>query len=286
VAKNVPSTTSPRTGGGATGLAFYCRQHARQRLRESKARRSGPPLRRYPVGREVPDGFKWCPDCDVLKPLTEFSTTRASRSGVYTYCKPCHNVRGKAAKDEIGGSRTYHLKRRYGITADDADAMLEAQGGLCAICRNAPAGHVDHDHVSGAVRALLCFNCNGGLGQFKDDPTVLRAAAEYVERHRARLAAATNRPGSGDRPGTPPGRLRPGDSRDRRCSPGSPGGRQCGRTAEGCCLAPVHGPCGCIGAEVDDASREADGRPAGPPVGSKRRDDARRRDVAAREADG
>jgi hypothetical protein len=44
--------------------------------------------------------------------------------------------------------------------------MLAVQGGLCAICRAAPAAHVDHDPETGAVRALLCFNCNGGLGQF------------------------------------------------------------------------------------------------------------------------
>jgi hypothetical protein len=166
------------------GLAFYCREHARQRLRDSKARRIGPPTRRYPLGRDVPDGFKWCPDCDAVKPLAEFPRTRASRSGVYTYCKPCHNTRGKAAKDKVGGSRTYHLKRRYGITAEEVDEMLAAQGGLCAICRNTPALHVDHDHETGLVRELLCFNCNGGLGQFKDDPAVLRAAADYVERHR------------------------------------------------------------------------------------------------------
>ena len=85
--------------------------------------------------------------------------------------------------EKVGGSRTYHLTRRYGITAAEADAMLEAQGGVCAICRAAPAAHVDHDHATGAVRALLCFNCNGGLGQFKDDPTLLHAAAYYVEFH-------------------------------------------------------------------------------------------------------
>jgi len=61
--------------------------------------------------------------------------------------------------------------------------MLADQGGSCAICRTAPAVHVDHDHETGAVRALLCFNCNGGLGQFRDDPVVLRAAADYVEHH-------------------------------------------------------------------------------------------------------
>ena len=62
--------------------------------------------------------------------------------------------------------------------------MFDAQGGLCAICQTAPAVHVDHDHETGAVRALLCFNCNGGLGQFRDDPALLQAAADYVERHR------------------------------------------------------------------------------------------------------
>jgi hypothetical protein len=81
--------------------------------------------------------------------------------------------------------------------------MLAAQGGLCAICQVAPAAQVDHDHVTGAVRALLCFNCNGGLGQFKDDAAVLRAAADYVERH-----GGSERPSS--RPPTPArGRRRP-----------------------------------------------------------------------------
>ena len=198
------------------GFAFYCRDHACQRLRESKAPRTGPPSRRYPVGLEVPDGFKWCADCNAVKPLADFPKTRASPSGVYTYCRPCHNIRGRAAKDKVGGSRTYHLKRRYGITAEEADAILEAQGGLCAICRTAPAAHVDHDHDTGMIRELLCFNCNGGLGQFKDDPEVLRAAADYVERHRASRRSVGSRPEAGEAPG----HRRPGASRDRRCSHG------------------------------------------------------------------
>ena len=66
--------------------------------------------------------------------------------------------------------------------------MLEAQGGVCAICRTGTRRHVDHDHATGAVRALLCFNCNGGLGQFRDDPCLLHAAALYVEHHRQQQA--------------------------------------------------------------------------------------------------
>ena len=83
----------------------------------------------------------------------------------------------------MGGSRTYHLTRRYGLTAAEVDLMLQEQSGACAICREAPAVHVDHDHMTGQVRALLCFNCNGGLGQFRDDPQVLRRAADYVDLH-------------------------------------------------------------------------------------------------------
>ena len=200
------------------GLAFYCRQHLAQRAARSReARRVEPRRHRFvPPDLTVPDGHKWCPDCESVKSLDQFPRTTASRSGRATYCLLCHNVRGRASREKVGGSRTYHLTRRYGITAEESDAMFEAQGGLCAICRTAPAAHVDHCHDTGEIRALLCFNCNGGLGQFKDDPEVLRAAAGYVERHRASPRSVSSRP----EPGDPRGQRRPDVSRDRRCSPG------------------------------------------------------------------
>ncbi len=211
-----PTSQFTRNRNSRDGYAFYCHEHARLRHRVSRDRRTGGPKRRYPRGLTVPDGHKWCPDCTMVKPLTEFGRNAASTSGVASYCKPCHNARGRVSKELLGGERTYHLRRRYGITVRDADAMLEEQGGSCAICRIEPAAHVDHDHATGAVRALLCFNCNGGLGQFEDDPEVLRAAARYVERHRTSPRSVSSRP----EPGDPPGRRRPDVSRDRRCSPG------------------------------------------------------------------
>ena len=61
--------------------------------------------------------------------------------------------------------------------------MLEAQGGLCAICQERPAEHVDHDHLTGTVRAMLCSCCNQGLGSFRDPADVMRAAISYLEAH-------------------------------------------------------------------------------------------------------
>ncbi|MCZ2839056.1 endonuclease domain-containing protein [Modestobacter sp. VKM Ac-2985] len=169
------------------GLAFYCREHLAERsLRSREARRTSPRVQRQaPKELVVPHGHKWCPDCGRVLPLDDFVRTVRSSSGHHAYCRPCHNARSKASRAKAGGSRTYHLSRRYGISAEEADLMLVDQGGVCAICAKAPAAHVDHDHDSGAVRSLLCFNCNGGLGQFRDDPALLRVAARYVESHRA-----------------------------------------------------------------------------------------------------
>jgi hypothetical protein len=207
-----PVSDFSRNARSRDGLAFYCRSHLAERsLRNREARRTKPRVQRRPAeGLLVPDGHKWCPDCEQVLPLAQFVRTVASSSGYSAYCKPCHTTRSRKSREKVGGSRTYHLTRRYGITAAEADYLLERQQGLCAICRAAQAVHVDHDHATGAVRALLCFNCNGGLGQFKDDPNVLRAAAEYVEFHTLSqlVLAAAAAAGLGTvravRPGEPP----------------------------------------------------------------------------------
>lgn len=101
-------------------------------------------------------------------------------------------------RDEIAArKREYHaehkqirvereLKLRYGMTYAEYEAMLVSQGGVCAICGGSPGKHrlhVDHDHKTGKVRALLCIKCNAALGATNDDIHHLFAMAMYLESH-------------------------------------------------------------------------------------------------------
>jgi hypothetical protein len=99
----------------------------------------------------------------------------------------------------LGICHPHYLKTRdwraQGFTAQDYEKLFQAQNGVCAICSR-PEGAVDsrygktkdlaidHDHVTGAIRALLCSNCNRGLGLFNDDEGLLAKAQTYVLYHR------------------------------------------------------------------------------------------------------
>lgn len=61
------------------------------------------------------------------------------------------------------------------------EEMMAAQEGRCAICGAPDPRHLDHDRRTGWVRGILCFNCNGGLGQFRDSPELLAEAVMYLK---------------------------------------------------------------------------------------------------------
>ena len=86
--------------------------------------------------------------------------------------------------------RAGHLMRKYGMSIEQYDAMLEAQGGGCYICGRAPRDdislHVDHDHSTGEVRGILCFRCNNALADFQEDTRLLRNAIGYLAAHTAK----------------------------------------------------------------------------------------------------
>lgn len=83
------------------------------------------------------------------------------------------------------------MYRNYGITREDYDLLFEKQNGLCAICKEPETKivkwsgrllplSVDHDHVTGKIRGLLCNRCNRVLGMIKDDAQIARSILEYL----------------------------------------------------------------------------------------------------------
>jgi hypothetical protein len=187
------------------GKTSYCKPCLTRRNAESKARRArGERVTQRRTRRTLHDLAleKRCPQCGEVKRLDAFAINRSESREIGAYCLPCHNeiVRENVELNH-GSTRNYHLKRRYALTSDDVAAMVEAQGGKCAICRVKDAEHVDHDHVTGDVRGILCFTCNVGLGSFNDEPERLllahryltRPTAESVERVTARLRLISRR---------------------------------------------------------------------------------------------
>ncbi|MFI9528336.1 endonuclease VII domain-containing protein [Micromonospora rosaria] len=175
----LPATEFHRNRRRPDGRAFYCKACASIRSAASRRQRGTAATQKRP-SVPVPAGQKWCPDCDQVKPLDDFPRT-TKPSGRHSYCKPCHNARGKETAQRLyGGTREYHLRRRYGIGQQDVDALRREQGGVCAVCGDPDPEHVDHDHRTGWVRGILCFNCNGGLGQFRDSPARLARAITYL----------------------------------------------------------------------------------------------------------
>ena len=219
-----------RNRATADGYYAYCKACGRVRnAAATLARRAAAglsPARPRPSTEALPEGMKRCPDCRAVLPATAFVRNKSHRDGVGSYCRPCQNIRVSASRQRLHcGSRHYHLKRRYGIGAADVLKMVRDQLWRCPICTcqlTLRTAHVDHDHKTSKVRAITCFNCNGGLGQFKDDPISLRRAAEYVEGNvwqPTKLA-----PGRYQMPISPPA-ARPSPSSSARTPPiFSPGG--------------------------------------------------------------
>lgn len=93
--------------------------------------------------------------------------------------------------------KNYELKKAFGITINDYRRMLSEQNGVCAVCKKPETEvrrgklqtlSVDHCHVTNVVRSLLCGYCNRAIGYLKDDPEIIRSAAQYVEFHAASIA--------------------------------------------------------------------------------------------------
>ena len=138
-----------------------------------------------------------CIKCGETKGDEDFYKSRRRKDNYSirytTECKECalknRREHYKENKDRILDE---HRFRSYGVTKEQYEEMLEDQDGKCAICKREELARayitkkvralaVDHCHVTGYVRGLLCRACNLGIGHFEDNLEFLKEAVKYLE---------------------------------------------------------------------------------------------------------
>lgn len=124
-----------------------------------------------------------CQDCE--EPFSKRKNGQAVCDDGKVRCDACkktiYDVRYRDKR------REWNLQNKYGIGQEDYEKLLRLQGGCCAICKEVPdsegkAFPVDHCHVTGRVRGVLCHPCNRALGVFQDDLNHVRSAISYLLR--------------------------------------------------------------------------------------------------------
>lgn len=126
--------------------------------------------------------MKICTKCEIEKDEDEFHRHPATKDGLDPRCKECKSRLYLARSEDAFGESL----RKYGLTLHEYTELIEAQGGVCLICRRNPEEMnrrfaVDHCHETGRIRGILCTACNSGLGMFGEDPDRLRRAIAYLE---------------------------------------------------------------------------------------------------------
>lgn len=123
---------------------------------------------------------KRCITCKLEKPITEFSKMPGKRDGFASRCKSCRNSIEGASRLTTTRWKSNHLWSHYRMTIQDLQAMVDRQGGVCAICQQAWRRPVlDHCHDTGAVRGVLCDRCNNWLTPL-EQPEFIANASRYL----------------------------------------------------------------------------------------------------------
>lgn len=207
--KNKPESefhVRPVNAGGKRPVAYHCKECRSKRIRQRDIERQAfkthgticatclKPKRLVTKDCRkclTDKGLRKCTRCSEVKVLLlDFWATKS-------VCIVCCTAASERYTEKVATKQAWlqrpewerklHivLKTKYKIGIDEYKALLERQGGLCAICKRPPVGNrrlaVDHCHRTGHVRALLCINCNLGLGNFQDSAELLMLAAKYLE---------------------------------------------------------------------------------------------------------
>ncbi len=129
-----------------------------------------------------------CNSCNEVLLVSEFHIKKDIKHNKHyrfnSPCKICANV-----NRDVNYHKAYQRKRNYNLTTEEYDVKLHFQNYSCAICNIHRDDYskdfaVDHCHETGKVRALLCNNCNVGLGFFKDSSSIIKKAIAYLDKHK------------------------------------------------------------------------------------------------------
>jgi hypothetical protein len=165
--------------------------------------------------------MKQCSRCKAQKPTLEFNKHGGTKDGLQKHCKSCRLEYRKNNKEKIAKTNKIrlldpknaiknrnraklwnknnpekrriiiqknHYKRRYGLTLEQKQFLIDSQDSKCAICKNdLKSTHdvcVDHDHKTEIVRGILCRKCNLGIGHLNDSTDILKSAIMYLNKYK------------------------------------------------------------------------------------------------------
>ena len=116
--------------------------------------------------------MKVCSKCKIKKPNSAFDKDRYHSSNLTSQCKGCRS--------------NSKIQQKYGLSNERYEKIKAKQDDCCAICKVEPPDKlcVDHDHLTGKVRGLLCHRCNRSLGSFNDDIDLLKQSIKYLRKHK------------------------------------------------------------------------------------------------------
>jgi len=138
-----------------------------------------------------------CTKCGETKPIDDFQreTRNTGRHYRKSHCKSCDSKKNKKYISNMEKRKKRNLRRvewnrsvKAFFPPELFKQRLLEQNGVCAICGAKDAGgrgafHADHDHETSTPRGVLCHRCNIALGHFKDNPKILQAAIEYLNKY-------------------------------------------------------------------------------------------------------
>lgn len=142
------------------------------------------------VYNKTEDTVKKCPCCNETKSLDDYYVV-SGKNRPQSKCKECTKTdaniyRKENLEKKATVARKYHLNKKYGLTVEQYDEMLEKQNHRCAVCNKHEDDvktrlAVDHNHITGEIRGLLCTYCNHRIVGRHRDGALLRRIADYIE---------------------------------------------------------------------------------------------------------